>query len=647
MIKNLLGAAGSKQGLLLWLVAGILFTLHFSNAHAVEADRTVVVTASVGEGDEVATASRVTVLDREYIESNQFRSVADLIRQVPGVAVAQNGTPGQTIGLFIRGAKTSNNTLKINGRRLPYNLAGSFNLEDFSLDNVERIEVARGPLSAVHGGTAIGGVINIVTRTGQDVDKVGGSVRFEGGSYHTFSEAVALRGAQGPLDFSIEASRFDSKFQRDNNETRKTTLSANVGYDISDQVRFDVQGLYLINDVGAPNNTTINNASANVYRELWMISPGLHLEPFEWWHHNFIFTHSESRQIATEFPPAVNFFAPPPTLNFGQNNNIQVDTDEFSTTGTWWPSEIWEISAGFNLTGERYFRIIDIENEFAFPVTPAGTRDIFDTRTNLGTYLEMKLEPVTGWHWIGNVRYDHYSDFEDPVTWRIGQSYQIPTLDTIVHANYGTAFAPPTPQDQAAVFFGNSNLQPEYSCGWEVGLTQSLFGGRAEIQATYFHNEVEDLILLDAFFVPQNVGQALLEGVETSLFIQWTETLSSQFAYTYLTAENQTNGQRLVRRPRHAMQGDMRWIPVDWLTLSSAFSYLMEREDGFATSVQGPFNLVDLEDYFLMRLAITAQVNEHLKVFGRIENVTNDQYSEVAGFPALDQALYGGLEVIF
>jgi vitamin B12 transporter len=259
----------------------------------------------------------------------------------------------------------------------------------------------------------------------------------------------------------------------------------------------------------------------------------------------------------------------------------------------------------------------------------------------------MKLEPLTGWHWIGNVRYDHYSDFEDPVTWRIGQSYQIPEWETIVHASYGTSFAPPTPQDQAVVFFGNPNLQPEYSCGWEVGLTQPLFDGRAELQATYFHNEVEDLILLNSFFVPQNVGEALLEGAEMSLFIQWTETVSSQIAYTYLTAENQTNGQRLVRRPRHTLQGDVRWTPFDWLLVSGAFSYLQDREDGFATSVTGPFNLVDLEDYFLARLAVRADINEHLAVFGRIENLTNDQYSEVAGYPALDQAFYGGVEVTF
>lgn len=647
MIKFRSGLPGSGDTIRIGLMAALI--LAPGGAHSQEeetgADRTVVVTASVGEGESVTTASRVTVLDREYIEANQFRTVADIIRQVPGVAVAQNGSPGQTIGLFIRGAKTSNNTIKINGRRLPYNLAGSFNLEDFSLDNVERIEVARGPLSSVHGGTAIGGVVNIVTRTGRGLDRPEGSVRFEGGSYQTFSEAVAARGASGPLDFSVEASRFDSSYQRANNEARKTNLSAHAGYEFSDKAYFDIQGLYLISDIGAPDNTTINNPAANVYRELWMISPGLHLDPFEWWHHNFIYTHSQSSQTAEEFPPAVNFFPPPATLNFGQNNLIYVQTDEFTSTGTWRPSEIWEISAGFNLSHERFYRQINIENAFTFPATPAGTQDIQDSRTNVGAFLEMKLEPLIGWHWIGNVRYDHYSDFEDPVTWRIGQSYTIPEWETVLHANYGTAFAPPTPQDQATVFFGNPQLQPEYSQGWEVGITQPLFDGRAEVEVTYFRNEVQDLILLDAFFVPQNVGEALLEGIETSLVVQWTETLTSRLAYTYLTAENQTNGQRLVRRPRHTLQGDVGWTPVEWLNISSAFTYVQDREDGFATAVQGPFTITDLEDYFLARLAVRAEINEHLAVFGRIENLINDQYNEVAGFPALDQAFYGGLEI--
>jgi vitamin B12 transporter len=604
-------------------------------------DRTVVVTATLDPTSMEATATSTTVVTRQDLEARQVRSVAEAIRLSPGVVIAANGSPGQTSGLFIRGAKTQNNLVRLNGRRLPFNLAGAFNLEDLSTSNVERIEVSRGPLSAVHGGPAIGGVINIITRDGRDeLDSFSGSISAEGGSYQTFAAAVEARAAYGPWDFSAGYDRFDSDFQRDNNQYRRNNLLGSTGVQITEAVYADLMVYYNTTDAGSPNAVNSPSLNANLERETWLISPAVTVEMTEWWTQTTYYSHAQSRQVATGFNPSFG-------TNFGQDNRIQVDTDEVETKGTFQVAENWNITAGSSVSSERYYRVINLPNQFNTPTTPAGTRDINDTRTNVGLFLETQWQPLEGWNLIGNVRWDHYSDFDEPLTWRIGTSYEVPTVGTIVHANYATAYAPPTPQDVATVFGGVANLSAETSAGWEAGITQPLWDGKIEIFGTYFHNDVQDLIEFrtgpGGGFIPFNIGKATLEGVETGIKVAWIPEVELQLNYTYLTAEDEDAATRLIRRPRHLFNGQLTVFPVEQVTISLDWTWAVGREDNNPAT----FTRQDNEDYLLMRVAAAWQICDNVKVFGRIENLTNDQYQEVLGFPALDQAAYGGVEVMF
>jgi len=291
--------------------------------------------------------------------------------------------------------------------------------------------------------------------------------------------------------------------------------------------------------------------------------------------------------------------------------------------------------------------VINVPNQFVTPVAPPGTKDINDSRTNYGFFLETQWQPLEGWNLIGNVRWDHYSDFDEPLTWRIGSSYEIPSLQTVVHANYATSYAPPTPQDVATVFGGVPNLEAETSAGWEAGITQPFFDGKIEIFGTYFHNDVQDLIEFRSAgggrFIPFNIGEATLEGVETGMKVRWIPEVELMMNYTYVTAEDEDAGTRLVRRPRHRFNGQLSVFPIETVSVSMNWTWAVGREDNNPAT----FVRQDAEDYLLMRLAAAWQVSEHVKVFGRIENLTNDQYQEVLGFPALDQAAYGGVEVSF
>lgn len=211
----------------------------------------VVVTATRSQTPLSKTASTVTVISQEEIQSKQYRTVADAIRSIPGVTIVQPGTPGQQVSLLFRGTESRHNRILIDGRPIPEAIGGSI-AQDISLANVERIEVMQGPASSLYGSNAIGGVINLITKKGKDLEKPESSLEFEAGSFNNFREAARSRGAFGLFDYSVEASRQDADFQRANNELRDSRWRGTFGYQFTPDLYFDLATDYSLMDVGSP-----------------------------------------------------------------------------------------------------------------------------------------------------------------------------------------------------------------------------------------------------------------------------------------------------------------------------------------------------------------------------------------------------------
>ena len=595
-------------------------------------DGEIVVTANRTETPVSKTGASVTVISRKQIEEQQLQNVAQALAEVPGVAVAQNGTPGQVTGLFVRGTKSESTQIIVDGRRIPFNLAGSFNLESLTLDNVERIEVVRGPLSSVQGGPAIGGVVNIITRSGQGLDKPEFTAGFEAGSYQTFHEVASARGASGPFDYSVQAARLDTDNARTNNQYRLSNITTKEGYRINDQLYADLLFIYNLSDAGSPNTAQDPELLASLLRETWLISPGLDYKTTEWWEQKVYYSHSQQRQVASDFKQSFG-------LNYGQNNRVQVDTDQVDYQSTFQIAQPWKLTGGFSMTDARYYRKIDVPNEFNFPATPGGTTDIDNNLTNTATFIESQWEIVPDLNFNASLRYDHESDYGNYITWRTGSSYRVPTVKTLLHASYGTAFSPPTPQDTALTFGGNPDLTPERSKGFDAGIEQPFWDNRVKASGTYFHNDISNLIIYDGNFTLQNIGLARTEGGEFGLSFSPVTQLTFQGNYTYLEAWDLSNNQRLARRPRNQTSFTVIGKPHPDVTISLGALWAVDREDGFTPT--------PIEDYFVMRLAASWKVCAHLNVFARIENMLNEQYQEVRGYPALGRALYGGFKLTY
>ncbi len=606
----------------------------------------VVVTATRSETERWKTASSITVIDRKQFEDRQQRMMTDLLRDVPGLTIADRGTAGSAPGLFLRGMKTEQTLVVLNGRPIPSDFSGAFNLEAFSLDSVERVEVLRGPSASVYGGRTLGGVINILTRSGRNLVKPEYQAFWETGSFGTNREGVSARGDSGLMDWSFEYNRSDTQGYRVNSQMQLDNASGLLGFDITDAVRLDVDFRFYNAAVGVPGNTTWgNDPDDNLIREFWSISPRVTWNISEIWTQAFTMQFGSLRQVTSNMYPG-----------YGLNSRSTVRNQYWEYQSVFKPSEKWTLTSGISLQDGGYSRMSD--NGIPRPV---NYYDIDQAETNWAAFQQVSIEMLKDIHFTGAFRHDHYSDFSDATTWRSGLSWKIPIVNTVVHASYGTAFTPATPQDRELVFRGqdpsipNSNLSsPEKSRGYEFGIEHPFADNKLVLGVTAFRNDIRDFIEIDrklylrtmslpsgGVSVPIQIPKAMTQGFEAALRWEPCKAFGVQGSYTYLDAENQTDAVRLVRRPRHMISSNL-WIrPLERLRLGFGLLYTIDREDGFITTQ------ADLEDYMRIRATASFSVSKCCEISARVENLLGERYQEVDGFPAPRTAVYAGLKVKF
>ncbi len=584
----------------------------------------VVVTATRTETPNDKTASTVSVINREDIETNQYRGLLPALRTVPSLSIADRGTPGSVAGIFLRGTKSEHTAVLIDGRPIPANLAGTFNIETFSLDNIERVEVLSGPASSLYGGKAIGGVINLITRSGKGLEKPENSIILEGGSNVTMREEFSSRGSSGILDYSVDASYFQTDGERINSAYNLTNASGHFGAQVSSNVYLETDVRFYDSSLGVPGPAFgfgANDPNDHLDTRLWSVSPGIIWQVNDSWKQSLTYTFSRFQQEATGF----NYF--------GDNNTAKIDEHFINYQNDIHVTDAWQVTVGGTYENRSFSRF---NNDVQIT-------DVDSSENNWSLFLQSQIELFEGFNIVGGVRYDDYSLFGDATTWRVGVSYRIPHIKTLVHANIGTAFSPPSPQDVQPALYGNPLLaEPERSLGWEAGLEQPFWGDKAVISATYFRNDITDLIEFDpTLFVLTQVGQARMEGVELGFKLSPVKQLQLVANYTYLDAENLTDGVRLVRRPRSLLNASATWSPTERLRLGLACSYVADREDGFGVDQHR------IEDYVNLRLTASVKLTKQCQLFGRVENLIGNHYQEVLGYPANGRVFIAGLQVGF
>ena len=579
-----------------------------------------------------------SVISSEELEQKQIQRVSDALREVPGLSVVQTGVPGQLTSVFTRGLRSEHTQILLDGIPINQGLQGAFNFADFTTEDIDRIEVVRGPQSTIYGPRALAGVIQIFTKQGTGTP--GGMFAAEGGSYDTFREWSQSDGKVDDFDYSVGASRLDTENARPNNNYRNTAAIADVGWSpnppspgtgsavASEQLRIGSLFTYSVSDIGLPNTIFDPRPIDHFFTERWLIGPHIDWKPTEWWDHKLIVAYDHERQINE---PNEDGFVGATRAVF---ERTQVDYQNDLRPVAW-----------LTLTSGFYYSRINAGQERPFVLF--GPTFISDHIDETAGFLEATLTPVEDLIFVAGGRFDHFNQFGGIWTYRFAGSYKIDKTNTILHSSLGTGFSPPSSQDK--IFGNNFGLKPEEDLGWDIGIRQQLWQNRVDVGLTYFHNDLSNVIGFNGLFDTLNLGSAETQGLEAELHAQPIPNCVLTAAYTYLEAEktsskdvSQLQGARLPRRPRNELYVSASYLWWKRLRTVVEAKFVNAREE---LNFGGPN--FDIEDYSFVNIAAEYEVNPHFSIFGRIDNLANEHYSEVFGFPALGRAAYGGVKVRF
>ncbi len=572
----------------------------------------------------------VSVITAEDLAEKQTERVGDALRQVPGLSVVQTGSAGQLTSVFTRGLRSEHTQVLIDGVPINQGLQGAFNFADLTVDDIDRIEVVRGPQSTIYGPRALGGVIQLFTKQGEETPET--SFSLEGGSYDTFREALSSSGKIGQFDYSLGASRLDTDNARPNNQYRLSSAVSNLGWSPNDTLRIGSLFTYSLADTGNPNSIFDPKPFDNFLTERWLIAPHLDWRPSDEWEHKLVVAYDHERQVND--PNDDGFVGPTRALferlTIDYQNNFR-------------PLPSLTFTSGF------FFSDVDAGQERPFVSQDFGPQPTFisDHTQERSVYLQASATPLTGLNLVAGGRYDDFNQFGGIFTYRFAGSYRIAPTNTIVHASVATGFSPPSSQDK--IFGNNFNLDPEKDLGWEIGAEQFAWEDRIKVSATYFHNDLTNLIGFNGQFDTLNLGAARTQGVEAEVQVRPISDLHFSASYSYLDATNtgtsdisQLPGARLPRRPRNEVYVAASYLWFGKLRTTAEAKWVNAREE---LNFGGPN--FDIEDYSFANFAAEYRCNSRLTIFARIDNLTNEHYAEVFGFPALGRAAYGGLRVSF
>jgi len=596
----------------------------------------VVVTATRVPVAADRVASAVTVLHGSDLVARGIHTVAAALETVPGAHVVQTGSFGGQTSLFVRGGESDYTKVLLDGVALNQ-AGGAIDLANLTTDNVDRIEIVRGPVSVLYGTDAVTGVIQIFTRSGQGPARFGADVA--AGTYGSTRGAVDIAGGTQTIGYSARVSRFSSDgLYPYNNQYRNSVVSAGVR--VAPDARTDASLTYHYGDdiyhfptdgFGAPVDSNQRAAergpllSLNAHRVL-----GRHFDA------RVTAGVKEARLFYNDEPDS-----PGEDVTYWSRDFVRRATT--SALLTWHAAERVAVSGGIELEAERQRGT----SQFSSTLSGSGPLDTIAVRRNNNGYFGQAVLTVGAAAVTVGSRLDANSQFGTHATYRAGFVYRIDQFR--VRLSGGTGFKEPTFFENFAHGFvtGNPDLKPERSQSWEAGVE------RGAVTLTYFNQRFRDLIEYDPGPPPgvpnyYNVGDAIADGIEANAGTNVGHHVALSLSYTYLHTRVEKSGSSnpnglfvpgkpLVRRPAHTV------APQVVVTLGARARVILggrwvgKRDDVGAQRVTlPPYTRVNLSSEYTVGSFVLS---------GSLENAFNDQAQEINGFRPLGRTVLLGVRV--
>lgn len=612
----------------------------------------VVITATRTTSNTVELANSISVIDSaEIVNKNSFNTF-DAIKNEYGVSFTQQGGKASVSNIYIRGGSPSESLVLIDGVEvnMPNDPSNFYNFFSLPLDNTSRIEILRGPQSTLYGSDALTGVINIITQKGKG--KPAFNLGFEGGSYNTYKGTITSFGAVDKFNYSAAFSRTKSDgysaastkygnvekdgYQLDN-------FNSKIGYDFSDTFDADMVIRY-------------NKSSTKLDQSFG--------SPKYWDDPTYIF---DQEEYFVRAEGNLNLFDKKWIQKFGVSGlrnirNYSYDISSASSTYSWsnydgkkfkidWQNDFYFVENNLITAGAEFEYEETASEYYSFPVYfPSDSSLIpLKSKNNIGLYTQDQFKVDDFFFGTIGIRYDFYNQFGSAFTYRIAPAYIFWPTGTKIKATIGTGFKAPSLFNLNDPYYGNPDLNPEKSFGWDAGIEQYFWNAEFSMGVNYFYNKFSDMFGSDSNYKTININQAETNGVEVFTTANFIEGLLIKANYTYLNARDRSEdtpnyNQKLFRRPENKAGLYVSYTWNNVANINIDVMYVGKRDDlDFATF---PPRIV-MPDYFLINLAVYYDLFSFLRLQGRIENLLDKQYEEIYGYGTAGLSFYGGIYLKF
>ena len=593
------------------------------------ANRTPTLQSEVG-------AQSIVITDNE-IQTRQYNSAVEVLAHQPGVILSQDGPTGPS-SLFLRGS--SNTLLLINGVPVsdPMGTNHNFNYALLGqLLDVNRIEVLKGPQSALYGSSAMGGVVQIFTN---DLNNPGTRFRIMAGSHETIQVGATTTGAIGDLRYSLSGLFYNTRgidvttdtsdkpqndYDKDRNKNRQ--LSGRFNYILNDSLDVDLDFTY-----------------NNRYNEFDNLS---NVTPYNDYNKSKIFTGRVGLngsffedQMASTLAYSLM------SLKRDSYSGSNIDFDTWMTVPDYQTKDHFKgKTQTVNFDNELTF-YKDFSTRFGVAYHKEeglGNDRIKNSQNTKSIYVEQSLDFADQFFNTVGIRYDKNSIFGSKTTYRLTSRYNVNEM-LAVKGSFGTGFTTPTIYQ---IFGGkpyvdpNFDLKAETSKGYDVGVEIRPTVNSIFTFSHFYTNYKEMISYQNNRYV--NLDRAKIKGFELAGSVKLNDQWALSGSYTYLNAKQRSEGgvyEQMLRRPKHQITANVTYQPIQNLTLNASAIYYSQRED----AVFGKPN-VKLDAFTLFDIAGSYKINKTFEVDAKIQNLFNKDYEFARGYREKGRTAYLGVNI--
>ena len=620
----------------------------------------VVITATKTPTSTLELANSISVIDSNQISNSNSNNVFDVLKNETGISFTRQGGNGTLSNLYIRGANSSHTLVLIDGVEvnLTNDPSGVYDFSALPIDNIDRIEVLRGPQSTLYGSAALSGVINIISKKGNGTPKF--SLLTEVGSYKSYKAQLGVNGSLQKFNYSVSLSRtgsdgFSVASEKYGNTEKDgytfNNASALLGYSISENAEINLYSRFLKSESDndqfggefGDDPTYLTNqeefsirgeGKVKLFDGLWNQKLGLTF------FRNVRNNSYDTSAASINYPFYINDYSwaqyDGRKYKLDWQNDLQLSKLNLLTAG---------IEFEVEESASEYYAINYIPDPFSPEIVSVIPKE--DART-IGVYIQDQLKFEESFFVTLGARVDDHSKFGSQFTYRIAPAYMIWETGTKFKATIGTGFKAPSLYYLYDPAYGNESLNPEESFGWDFGIEQFFFSHNLNFGATYFFNKFTDMFGFDyVTFKTVNINEAVTKGLEFSIEAKPLDGIILKANYTYTDARdlspNSANyDKKLLRRPESKLGFYTSYSFIPKANINAEVIWVGVREDiNFST-----YERTELKAYMLLNIAAHYNVFDILRLSLRVENLFDTDYEEVYGYATPGLSFYGGIKLL-